>query len=156
MNPSEDIYKTYLDRDATWDDLKDRVSELLEVKNNKRKQFSELTTCLDLEKKNLESLTSYLQKRLDDLEKDWEDRRAVQKRIKDKIKEIEESAKTELDQLEREKVPTIETKLETLQLLKSSYNIKNSVLIEKKRLVDEVDRLEKELAQEKIKIDLLK
>lgn len=97
----------------------------------------------------MESLAKYLENRSNDLENDCEERRGVLKRIKDKIKEIEETAKTELDQLEREKIPTIDSKKETLQLHKSQFNIKSSLLIEKKKLEDEVERLEKELAQEK-------
>lgn len=70
LNQFEDVYRKYIESGVTVDDLKERLENLLEENNQKRKQFAQLDSRLKLEQKNIDSLTSYLQKRLDGLEKD--------------------------------------------------------------------------------------
>ena len=73
----------------------------------------------------------------------------MQKSLQNKIEEINEKAQQEMDQLERENMPKIETKQEELSTRQSQYTLKDSQLNEKKKLEEQIVQLEKDLEQEK-------
>lgn len=54
-----------------------------------------------------------------------------------------------MDQLERENMPKIETRQESLSIAQSQYTLKDSSLNEKRKLEEQIIQLEKDLAQEK-------
>lgn len=145
----EEVYKEYLQRGVTLDDLKARLEELTDDNNKKRKQFSELTLCLEHEQETLKSLTQHLTTELDKLSRGCDERNANRIKIEDEIKEIQEKHKTEMDQLERDKQAVIDRESDDVQLKKSNLTHKESILADKKRLENEIVELERALAQEK-------
>ena len=70
LNQFEDTYRKYIEGGVTCDDLKARLDNLLSHNTDKRKQYAQLDSRLKSEQKNIDSLTQYLQKRLDGLEMD--------------------------------------------------------------------------------------
>lgn len=145
----EEVYKNYLESGVTLDDLKSRLECLTEENNKKRKQYTELTKCLEQERETLKSLLLYLQNELDKLERGCEERTTTKIRLEDDIKEIQEKHKTETDQLERDKQVVIDRENDSLQVKQSTLTHKENVLADKKRLENEIIELEKALAKEK-------
>lgn len=145
----EEVYKEYLQRGVTLDDLKNRLEELTEENNKKRKQYSELTLCLKHEVETLTALQHHLQEESNKLGSGCDERNATKIKIEDEIKEIQEKHKTEMDQLERDKQTIYDREEQDLGIKKSNLTHKESVLADKKRLENEIVELELALAQEK-------
>ena len=118
------MYRRYIESGVTIGDLEQRLTELNSENSSKRKKFAQLDSRLKSEQENIDSLTQYLQKRLDGLEKDCEERRAIQKSLQNNIEEINEKALQEMGQLDNEIYPIVNQRKDELGGKKTNYNLR--------------------------------